>query len=107
MCNSQNPAICDTFTTNEHKGRITVVVLSPNGEWAASGDDKGIVLIWGSRPGQHNIKLKVEVNKRVWDICWSPDSQRVVAVGDGAESKAKCFDYATGKHATHQTAQCA
>jgi WD repeat-containing protein 1 (actin-interacting protein 1) len=94
--NMKNPAQCDTFTSNEHKGRITVVQMSPNGEWIASGDERGVVLVWGSRPGQHNIKLKVEVNKRVWDLAWSFDSQRIVAVGEGQEQKAKIFDWQSG-----------
>lgn len=96
--NVKNPAICDAFTSNEHKGRITVVQLSPNGEWLATGDEAGTVCVWGSRPGQHVLKNKVAVNKRILDIAWSFDSQRIAAVGDGAESKAKVFDYASGNN---------
>ncbi len=44
------------------------------------------------------MKLNVKVNKRVWDIAWSSDSLRVCAVGDGAEQKAKVFDWASGNN---------
>ncbi|GFP99997.1 66 kDa stress protein [Phtheirospermum japonicum] len=72
----------------EHAYPATVARYSPNGEWIASADVSGTVRIWGSR---NEFVLKKEfrvLSGRIDDLQWSPDSQRIVASGEG---KGKSF----------------
>eukprot|EP00823_Brevimastigomonas_motovehiculus_P008484 TRINITY_DN7793_c0_g1_i1.p1 TRINITY_DN7793_c0_g1~~TRINITY_DN7793_c0_g1_i1.p1 ORF type:complete len:632 (-),score=148.85 TRINITY_DN7793_c0_g1_i1:171-2066(-) len=87
----KNPSEADYFL--EHKGKVNVAAFSPNGEWIASGDETGTVLVWGAR--NKIIKNTVKATRKVLDLCWSLDGQRIVAVGDGNESKAKVFAWDT------------
>jgi len=79
---------------SEHKTHVHVAKFSPNGEWVASGDDKGRVLVWGVK--SKIVKNTVQVNQKVLDISWSDDGQRIVAVGQGNESSARAFSWDTG-----------
>lgn len=83
-----------TVFVGEHKENVNVAVLSPNGEWCASGDKAGRLLVWGQ--GNQNIKSDFPINKDVLDIAWSGDGQRIVAVGNGSEAMAKCIAWDTG-----------
>ncbi|KAI3921103.1 hypothetical protein MKX01_036082 [Papaver californicum] len=72
----------------EHAYQVTVARFSPNGEWIASADVSGIVRIWGKN-NEHVLKNEFKVlSGRIDDLQWSPDSQRIVASGDG---KGKSF----------------
>lgn len=79
---------------SEHKCNVCVAKFSPNGEWIASGDAKGRVFIWAVK--SQLIKIEIEVNKRVIDIAWSEDGQRIVAVGQGKDTFAKVFMWNSG-----------
>uniref|UniRef100_A0A6A7FYM9 Actin-interacting protein 1 n=1 Tax=Hirondellea gigas TaxID=1518452 RepID=A0A6A7FYM9_9CRUS len=65
----------------EHKCAVNVAVFSPNGEWVASGDSEGSVMIWGAK--NMIIKNTVRCCRSILDISWSDDGKRVIAVGDG------------------------
>lgn len=81
-----DPAVGDLFS--EHKAaKVTVAKFSPNGEWVASGDDTGRLLVWGAK--NKIIKNDVRIGRKILDIDWSSDNQRVVAAGDAAEAKGK------------------
>lgn len=75
---------------------MTVGQFSPSGFWVASGDDEGNVIIW-SWPSM-KVKNTVRVGKTIQDLDWDADSQRVVAVGDGAQNKAKVFVVDSGNN---------
>lgn len=60
----------------------------------ASGDSRGRVFIWAVK--SQIIKLELEVNKAIYDIAWSSDGQRLVAVGEGLETFGKAFIWNTG-----------
>jgi len=86
----EDPSKGDLFS--EHKGcKVNVAKFSPNGEWVASGDDKGNVLVWGVK--SKIIKNRVLACRNVLDISWSSDGTRIVAVGDGSEARAKVFPW--------------
>lgn len=73
----------DVSIYGEHAHQTTVARFSPNGEWIASADVSGIVRIWG-RHGDRALKSEFRVlSGRIDDLQWSPDSQRIVASGDG------------------------
>lgn len=74
-----------------HKARVNVAVPSPNGQWVASGDNSGVVLVWGLK--NHIVKNEVRVGRKVNDISWSDDGKRLVAGGDGGETKVKAFSW--------------
>lgn len=45
-----------------------------------------------------NIKLEVRVNRKITDLTWSDDGQRICAVGEGAEAFAKVFTADAGNN---------
>jgi len=90
----EDPSKAELFS--EHKSKVNVAKFSPNGEYVASGDDSGNVIIWGSK--NQLVKLEVPVCRQVLDIAWSADGKRIVAVGDGAENLAKVFQWDTGNN---------
>lgn len=89
-----DPSKAWTFT--EHKAKVNVAQFSPNGEWVASGDDEGRVIVWSA--SSQIVKQTVPVGKSILDLAWDSEGKRIVAVGDGAEAKAKVFAWDTGNN---------
>jgi WD40 repeat protein len=87
-----DPSKAELFS--EHKAKVNVARVSPNGEWVASGDESGRVLVWGTKTKV--VKNDVVACRNVVDLDWSGDSERIVAVGEGTESLAKVFPYNSG-----------
>lgn len=90
----QNPSESTVFFG--HRCKATVARFSPNGEWIASGDERGRVLIWGVK--NQIIKNEIQVCRKVLDIAWSDDGQRVVAVGEGSEKYGRVFGWDTSNN---------
>jgi WD40 repeat protein len=85
-----DPRIATVFS--EHKAAVGVVAISPNGNWVASGDAHGQVIVWG--PSNGVVKNEVAVcNGAINDISWSEDSKMICAVGGGAGSLARVFQF--------------
>ncbi|GAB5360638.1 hypothetical protein AAMO2058_000644200 [Amorphochlora amoebiformis] len=77
---------------NKHLKTATCASISPNGNWVASGDEEGKVYVWPlERP--ELTKNEVKACRQVNAICWSFDSRRVCAVGDGNPNRGKVFPY--------------
>jgi len=93
-----NPAISDLYT--EHTRPTTVARYSPCGRYVASADQTGLVRIWNTEVIQGvYFKLKSEkpvIGGPVFDLAWSPDSTKIVAVGQGREKMGEVFDMETG-----------
>lgn len=87
----------DTFIYDGHAlQKTTCAAFSPNGNWVASADVTGTIKIWSPK-GERVTKSEFRVwNGAVLDLAWSPDSQRIIACGDGKEIKAKAFLFDTG-----------
>ncbi|KAF4654600.1 hypothetical protein FOL47_009870 [Perkinsus chesapeaki] len=87
----------DVFAYTGHATRrVQVAVISPNGQWVASGDNSGILKVWGAK-GDHADKGEF----RLWSgdirgISWSPDSQRIAVCGSGREISAACIGDLSG-----------
>lgn len=78
-----------------HKANVNVAQFSPNGEWVASGDQHGQVIIWNVKTG--NIKIEVPVGGSVLDLSWDGEGKRIIAVGDGGNKpSAKAFAWDSG-----------
>lgn len=93
--NLEDPSDC--FVYRGHNNPVTVAKFSPNGYWVASADTTGLVRVWSWDNPEHNLKVEVPVfSGRVLDLDWDPESKRIVAVGDGNNSKAKVFMWDTG-----------
>jgi WD40 repeat protein len=89
----ENPEECQVFT--QHKANATVAAFSPNGEWVASGDQHGTVLVWGVKNG--NVKLEYPASSMpVADLAWDSEGKRICAVGDGTNSYGKFFTWDSG-----------
>jgi WD40 repeat protein len=78
----------------EHKAQATVAKFSPNGLWIASGDAEGNVFVWELLTKA--IKTRVQVCASVLDVDWDSEGKRIVAVGEGTQSRARCFAWDTG-----------
>lgn len=84
----------DVEMFNEHKCKVNVAAISPNGEWCASGDSKGRVFVWAIK--SKIIKLKLEVCQSVTQISWGPEGKRILAGGIGKDTFARCFMWDSG-----------
>ncbi|XP_037072240.1 actin-interacting protein 1-like [Pollicipes pollicipes] len=90
-----NPEICDIYT--QHSTTVTVAKYSPSGFYIASGDASGKVRIWDTVNLEHILKNEFQpISGEIRDIAWSPDSQRIVVVGNGREKYAHVFMADTG-----------
>jgi len=93
--NIDNPAISDIYT--EHSCPVNVAKYSPSGFYIASGDQSGKVRIWDTVNKEHILKNEFHpIGGPIKDISWSPDSQRMVVVGDGRERFGHVFMADTG-----------
>ena len=84
-----DPSVTRVFS--EHKHKTTVAKFSPNGRHVASGDCAGNVLIWEVLDNSFSLRHSYPINSSIYDLAWSPDCKRIIAVGEGAEQKAKAF----------------
>ncbi|EFN72255.1 Putative actin-interacting protein 1 [Camponotus floridanus] len=93
--NIDNPAIADIYT--EHSCPVNVAKYSPSGFYIASGDQSGKVRIWDTVNKEHILKNEFHpIGGPIKDIAWSPDSQRMVVVGEGRERFGHVFMAETG-----------
>ncbi|KAG8240446.1 hypothetical protein J437_LFUL003160 [Ladona fulva] len=93
--NIENPAISDIYT--EHSCAVNVAKYSPSGFYIASGDQSGKVRIWDTVNQEHLMKNEFQpIGGPIKDISWSPDSQRMVVVGEGRERFGHVFMADTG-----------
>lgn len=93
--NIENPAISDIYT--EHSCAVNVAKYSPSGFYIASGDQSGKVRIWDTVNQEHLMKNEFQpIGGPIKDISWSPDSQRMVVVGEGRERFGHVFMSDTG-----------
>lgn len=80
----ENPAIADIYT--EHSTLTTVAKYSPSGFYICSADQSGRIRIWDTTQKEHILKNEFQpFAGNVKDLAWSPDSQRIVVVGEGRE----------------------
>ncbi|KAK3908482.1 Actin-interacting protein 1 [Frankliniella fusca] len=93
--NIDNPAISDIYT--EHSCAVNVAKYSPSGFYIASGDQSGKIRIWDTVNKEHLLKNEFQpIAGPIKDISWSPDSQRMVVVGEGRERFGHVFMAETG-----------
>eukprot|EP00013_Stygamoeba_regulata_P019684 CAMPEP_0177658450 /NCGR_PEP_ID=MMETSP0447-20121125/16810_1 /TAXON_ID=0 /ORGANISM="Stygamoeba regulata, Strain BSH-02190019" /LENGTH=600 /DNA_ID=CAMNT_0019163043 /DNA_START=46 /DNA_END=1848 /DNA_ORIENTATION=- len=93
--NLDDPLVSDMYC--EHAHTATVARYAPSGFYIASGDVAGNVRIWDTTNKEHILKIELPVlGGTVKDLCWSEDSKRIVAVGDGKEKFGVPFFFDTG-----------
>ncbi|XP_053207066.1 actin-interacting protein 1-like [Panonychus citri] len=91
----EHPEIAEIYT--EHSAQTTVAKYSPSGFYIASADQSGKVRIWDTTQKEHILKAEYQPFAGiVKDLAWSPDSQRIVAVGEGREKFGHVFMMETG-----------
>ncbi|KAJ1796489.1 WD40 repeat-like protein [Coemansia sp. RSA 2399] len=80
-----------------HTAQTTVARFSPSGFYIASGDASGHVRIWDTVNEDHALKSDFQpISGRISDIAWDPESQRVMAVGEGRDKYGHVFTYDSG-----------
>jgi WD40 repeat protein len=90
MRNIKEPLICDHYF--EHQHPTTVARYAPSGFYIASADITGTVRIWDTVNATHILKKEFKpLSGAIYDLAWSNDSQRIVAVGDGKEKYGAAF----------------
>lgn len=86
----------DIFCWRGHSKKTTCVAMGPNSQWVVSGDVTGAVRVWGAK-GDHVLKNEYKLwDGTVKDVCWSGDSTRISAAGDGKEVRAASMIWDTG-----------
>ncbi|KAI0152930.1 WD40 repeat-like protein [Xylariaceae sp. FL1272] len=92
-----NPSASKQYT--EHKADTTVVRLPPSGggRRIVSGDVNGNLKVWEDLPdGPKTTGEYIMSSKRVNDIAFTMDGQRIIAVGDGIENFGRCITVDSG-----------
>lgn len=90
-----NPSVCYTYT--EHSGTPTAACFAPSGYYVCSGDTHGKVRVWDTTQETHIIKYEGHgLGGPIRDICWSPDSKRILLGGGGRSSRTHCFLWDSG-----------
>lgn len=93
--NVKNPGIADVYSDHQHAP--TVARYAPSGYYIASGDVSGTVRIWDTTQAEHPLKIELRpLGGAVYDLAWSDDSKRIVAVGDGKEKYGAAFFWDSG-----------
>lgn len=91
----KNPRECYTYT--EHQAPPTAACFAPSGYYICSGDAHGKVRIWDTTQETHIIKFETQVmGGAIKDICWSPDSKRILVGGAGRNKRTHCFMWDSG-----------
>ena len=90
--------VSKSFVYRGHSFDPTVAAFSPSGAWIASADAGGKVKVWAWSHPDKLTKLDTQLfSGAVADLCWSPDNNKIVAVGDnGGGLQMKTFTYDTG-----------
>lgn len=92
---ADRPLHCQLYT--QHTLPVLAVAVSPSGAYVASGDAGGKVRVWACDHPDQPLKLETPViGGKVLDIDWSPDSQRIVAVGEANGIYGKVFMWDSG-----------
>ncbi|KAI0687553.1 WD40-repeat-containing domain protein [Earliella scabrosa] len=84
-----------SFRTNEikHTDPIKALAISPDSMWVASGSDDGCIVLWMANNSQSNGQmLFADKQTRVWDLAFSPDSQRLASVLRAGNSHIAIWD---------------
>lgn len=90
-----DPSIVDIYT--EHSVQTTVAKYAPSGFYIASGDVSGKVRIWDTTQKDHPLKAEYPaLGGAIKDLCWSPDSQKIVVGGEGRDKFGRVFQMDTG-----------
>mmetsp|Transcript_41038 Transcript_41038/g.112995 ORF Transcript_41038/g.112995 Transcript_41038/m.112995 type:complete len:638 (+) Transcript_41038:89-2002(+) len=86
----------DIFCWKGHARKTTCAAMTPNSQWVVSGDIGGAIRVWGAK-GEHVQKNEYKLwDGVVKDVGWSADSTRIVAAGDGKETRAVALIWDTG-----------
>ncbi|KAF2400056.1 transcription initiation factor TFIID, subunit TAF5 [Trichodelitschia bisporula] len=73
-----------------HTGHITAIECSPNGQFLASADDQGNIIIWDLQPGNRMKRMRGHGKGGIWSLSWSAESN--VLVSSGADSVIRVWD---------------
>jgi WD40 repeat protein len=90
MRSLKEPVLAETYS--EHQYPVTVARYAPSGFYMASADSTGTVRIWDTVGADRILKLEIKpISGAILDLCWSPDSKRIVVVGEGREKYGAAF----------------
>ena len=90
MRSLKDPIISETYA--EHQYPTTVARYAPSGFYMASADSSGTVRVWDTVGTDRICKLEIKpISGAILDLCWSPDSKRIVVVGEGREKYGAAF----------------
>jgi len=87
--NVANPV--DVFIYGEHKHPTLCARMTPSGFYVASADASNKILIWDTVGEDHVTKLEKQTIGKIFDMAWTDDSKRLVAVGQGQAKHGEAF----------------
>lgn len=85
----ENPL--DVFVYQNHKHPTLCARMTPSGFYVASADAGNNIIIWDTVGDDHVVKLEKQTFGKVFDMAFSPDSQRLVACGAGSNVHGDAF----------------
>ncbi len=77
----------------EHKGPVSAVAFSPNGQWVVSGSSDGTAVVWEAATGRQTARFGHK--DAVWAVAFSPDGKWVVS--GSVDGTAVVWEATTGR----------
>jgi len=85
-----DPSVAELY--QEHQSDVTCARYAPSGFYICSADKLGRCRIWDTVNKTHVLKGEYQpISGAVLDMCWSPDSKRIVVVGAGRSKYGHAF----------------
>lgn len=67
----------ERFSAVEHEAPLYALAVSPDGRTLATGDERGVVMLWSAVTGEVLLELTQAAGKRIERIEFSPDGRRL------------------------------
>jgi WD40 repeat protein len=82
---------CRIFTG--HRELTSAVSFSPSGEYVASGDVSGTVIVWSLQSLATKQQLEKILPGKVFGLDWDQSSQILLVYGNGSKKQGACVDW--------------
>jgi WD40 repeat protein len=73
--------LTETATLKGHRGALTGLTYSPDGQWLASSDTNREILVWDTKSNQVKVQGWVFHTAKVNSLAWTPDSLHLASAG--------------------------
>jgi WD40 repeat protein len=73
--------LSETAVLKGHRGALSALTYSPDGQWLASSDTNREILVWDTKSNQIKVQGWVFHTAKVNSLAWTPDSLHLASAG--------------------------